>query len=316
MITVVTLADAAYAMPLAVMVRSLLDTLAPSRGLRIVIADGGIPARDKSLLQASWETSEAWPRTSVEYVSPVYGDSAELPVWGRVPVLTYSRIGIADYVSKDCARLIVLDSDVLALTDVGRLFDVDLGSAIIGATQDPYVPLVSSLDGLACYSELGLAKDRQYFNAGVMVVDMQRWRKARVAERAFDFVARQWRSLRHYDQDSLNAVLAHDWMELDSRWQSQPRVRHSLGLDTRDPFIVHFSGRLKPWVYCASSDADIRFYAVLNRTAWRGWRPPNGFQAMAYRAYDSPLRRILYPVERRILSWQNRIQDRRRAPPA
>jgi len=110
--------------------------------------------------------------------------------------------------------------------------------------------------------------------------------------------------------------LAHAWMELDSRWQSQPRVHHSLGLDTRDPFIWHFSGRLKAWVYRASSDADISFYDVLNRTAWREWRPPSGFQAMAYRAYDSPLRRILYPIERRILSWQNRIQDRRRVPPA
>lgn len=316
MITVVTLADAAYAMPLAVMVRSLLDHLSPKRSVRVLVVDGGIGDSEKRLLRASWEDSPGWPRARIEFVPPAYGGSTDLPVWGRLSVLTYSRISAAAYVPDDCKRLIVLDSDVLVLTDIGRLFDIDLGGAVVAAAQDPYIPLVSSLDGLSRYAKLGLTPECKYFNAGVMVADTGKWRRERVAERAFDFVARHWQSLHHYDQDCLNAVLAGHWKELDPRWQWHPRTRFSLGLPSGgDPWIVHFSGSLKPWLYQASTAADARFYEILNHTAWKGWQPPTGVQALAYRAYDSPLRRVLYPIEKHAVAWRRRFQERRRVSP-
>ncbi|MGA2262775.1 MAG: glycosyltransferase [Acidobacteriota bacterium] len=99
-------------------------------------------------------------------------------------MLTYSRIGIACYVSEACERLVLLDPDTLVLTDIGLLFDESLGGSAIGATQDPYIPTVSSVDGLTCYRELGLAKETKYFIARLMLVDVVRWRREKVAEQA------------------------------------------------------------------------------------------------------------------------------------
>lgn len=316
MITVVTLADSAYAMPLAVMVRSLLDTLSQSRRVYVVIVDGGLSDSQKAMLQTSWQSSPGWPRARIEFTRPAYAGSRDLPVWGRLPIITYSRISVESYVSQSCSRLVLLDSDILVLKDVSQLFDLELSGATIGATQDPYIPFVSSRDGLACYRELGLAPDWKYFNAGVMLVDVERWREQEVAIRAFEFLARHWNSVHHYDQDALNAVLARQWKQLDQRWQAHPRLNHSCGVPAgEDAFILHFSGRLKPWSYRASGDADRHFYQVLDRTAWRGWRPPGGLRSLAYRVYDSPLRRFVYPIEARLLSWRRRIERRHRVSP-
>jgi hypothetical protein len=66
-----------------------------------------------------------------------------------------------------------------------------------------------------------------------------------------------------------------------------------------DPWIVHFSGRLKPWNYRGSTVSDRQFYEYLDRTWWRGWRPRLSIKALTFRLYDSAVREWCYPIEQR-----------------
>jgi lipopolysaccharide biosynthesis glycosyltransferase len=302
-VTVITLADEAYALPLAVMVRSMLDTLAGDRALRLVVIDGGLTPPTRQRLLDSWHGSDAWPRTEIAYVPPRFGGAQGVPIWGRVVALTYERLAAADHVPAEHGRALFLDSDMLVLADVGRLADTDLGSAVVAAVPDPYIPRVSSVGGLLNYEALALPADASYFNAGVMVIDMARWRDGAVGAKALAFTRREAAFLQQYDQDSLNAVLAGRWMPLDPRWQVQPRVTNALGLPpAEDPFIIHFSGRLKPWLYRGRDRADEIFRTFVDRTAWRGTRPRRTVRALAMELYDSPARRLFYPIEQRILA--------------
>jgi lipopolysaccharide biosynthesis glycosyltransferase len=305
-IVVVTLADESYALPLAVMVRSLLENLAAGRAVRIVVIDGGITAATKQRLAESWRDTAAAQRCEIDYVIPDYGGAERISAWGRVTPLTFARLSIDRYLPAASREVILLDSDTLVLTDLGRLAATELDGATVAAAQDPFVPLVSSVGGLANHAALGLRPDARYFNAGVMLIDVQRWRAENVGPRAFEHTRCHLPILQQYDQDSLNAVLAGRWKELDPRWQVQPRTVNSLGrLPPDDPFVVHFSGRLKPWLYRGRARADALFHELVDRTAWRGVRPEPTLQSWALALYDSPLRRVFYPVERRVLNrWQ------------
>jgi lipopolysaccharide biosynthesis glycosyltransferase len=308
-IYVITLADDRYAIPLAVTVRSLLDCLEKNRKLHITIIDGGIHDPNKSKLVKSWSTSAGWLRSSLEWRDPDYGDAASIPVWGRVPKLTYARINLAAYLP-EASRAILLDSDVLVRTGIGRLWDTPLGGALAGAAVDPFVPMVSSRDGLVGHAELGLPPDTPYLNAGVMLVDLELWREHNVGPRALAWVHQNWRATRWYDQDALNAVLSGRWSPLDARWQVQPRLA-SLQLTADavgDAWIIHFSGRLKPWTYCGNSAADQEFFKVLDLTDWRGWRPPVTARSLLTGFYERRLRRVLYPCEVRALGLLNRLR--------
>jgi lipopolysaccharide biosynthesis glycosyltransferase len=193
--------------------------------------------------------SAGWPFCQVEYVEPRYGDARALPVWGRVTALTYARLSLGEYLPSESRPVILLDSDALVLTDIGQLPAIDLEGAIAAVTQDPYIPFLSSAGGLLNHAALGLKPDAKYFDAGVMLIDIGRWRAAGVGPRALAFIQRHKRTLQQYDQDALNAVLAGRWKELDPRWQVHPRAANSLGGPTLDePYIVHFSGLLKPWL--------------------------------------------------------------------
>jgi lipopolysaccharide biosynthesis glycosyltransferase len=310
-IRVITLADDAYAMPLAVMVRSLIENHSPGRALRITVIDGGISAGNRRRLDASW--TSGLPPKDVEwtFVPPSFGNAEVLPIWGRMARLTYARLALNDYFNTEDGRVVLLDSDTMVLTDLAPLHDLDLGAAAIGATKDPYIPTVSAINGLATWRESGLPPDAPYFCAGIMVVDLQRWRQQGVTRRAVDYIRREQHRLRIYDQDALNAVLGRDWIELDERWQAHPRLLRSVGRrPPAEPWIVHFSGRLKPWLYDARGRADALYYEYLDRTAWRGFRPPRDFASLALKLYDSPLRRVLYPLEIRLLALKRLIDQR------
>ncbi|MEO8099434.1 MAG: glycosyltransferase family 8 protein [Acidobacteriota bacterium] len=299
--TLVTLADERYALTLAVLGRSISENLS-TRHATLYVVDGGITPETKQHLLASWDPQ----RMRVEFVAPHFGQEQELPVWGRFPPLTYARIFVPLLLPQDCPKAIVLDSDTIVLTDMERLWNIELGDNSLLAVQDSTIPLVSSEGGLGRYQELGIPPGHPYFNAGVMLVNVEKWRRTGVPGRVMEFIHQHAAELNYCDQDGLNAVLWDDWGELDSRWQVQPRLHarlHEGTQATADAWILHFTGRLKPWLYRGSTLSDRLFYQYLDRTWWSGWRPPSSPQAWLYRLYDSPLKNLFHPV----VQWGNAL---------
>jgi lipopolysaccharide biosynthesis glycosyltransferase len=304
--TLVTLADERYVVTLAVLGRSLSENISPGFRATLYVVDGGIPAETKQHLIDSWDTE----RISVRFVAPQFGQNHELPVWGRIPPLTYARVFVPLLVPEECTKAIVLDSDVLVRTGIERLWKMEPADKSLLAVQDPAIPFVSSRGGLKQYRQLGIPAAHAYFNAGVMVVNVDKWRRNHIPRKVMEFIRRNANDLNYCDQDGLNAILWNDWRLLDSRWQVQPRLMARNGIRfphfsastrtqvTADPWIIHFSGRLKPWMYRGSTPSDRIFYEYLDRTWWSGWRPPFSVKASLYRLYDSPIRDWCYPVER------------------
>jgi lipopolysaccharide biosynthesis glycosyltransferase len=309
-IEVLTLADAAYAMPLAVMGLSLLEQHSSGRPLRLTVVDGGILPEDRERLEATWRGAAGGP-ASWRFVPPDYGGAQRLPVWGRVTRVTYARLAMANYMEPGATRVVLLDPDTLVLGSIAEFHDAPLGEGVIGACIDPFIPTFAATDGIAAWERLGFAAETPYFNAGVMTVDLERWRREQILEEALAFLAAEHGELRQYDQDALNVALAGRWTRLHDGWNTHPRAANALGgAHPERPHIIHFSGRLKPWVYAPNGPFDRLWRECLERTAWRGTVPPRGLAALALRAYDTPLRRFLLPVERRVTAWKRRIDQR------
>jgi lipopolysaccharide biosynthesis glycosyltransferase len=119
----------------------------------------------------------------------------------------------------------------------------------------------------------------------VLVVDLERWRTERVAERALACLREQSEHVLWWDQYALNVVLAGQWNELDPRWNQgvnaynfptwrespfEEKAFHAL---RRDPWIVHFTSHDKPWHYFCRHPFRGEYLAEVDRTTWRGWRP-------------------------------------------
>jgi lipopolysaccharide biosynthesis glycosyltransferase len=289
-VVVATTADAAYACPLAVMLRSVADRLSPAHHLEAHVIDGGLG----ETLRARVEASLPPGRTTLCWHPADPHRLAGLPLWGRMTVTTYNKLLVPALVPARVARALWLDADVLAQADVAALWSADLGGVSVRAVRDPVVPCVGARFGVAAWRDLGLAAAAPYFNAGVLVMDLAKWRAEGVGDRALEYLRRHWRQVYFWDQEGLNAVLAGRWAPLEPAWNWSP----GLGAPGVQPRLVHFAGNLKPWRYGGRSRWHDLYYAAVDRTDWRASRPAPALGGWLSSYGASPLRRGLLPLER------------------
>ncbi|HEX9801363.1 MAG TPA: glycosyltransferase family 8 protein [Thermoanaerobaculia bacterium] len=314
-LVVAAAADGAYALPLAVMLHSAAAHLAPEWRLVVYVVDDGIATRDREQVATALGA-----RGTVTWLPALWPATTALPTWGGMPLTTYQKLTLAEWLPAGVERAIWLDCDVLVLADLGRLWLEPTGGAAALAVQDRIVPTLSSRFGVAARGELGLSDDAPYFNAGVMLVDLGRWRRNGVAARAFDYLARHRRRVTFWDQEALNYALAGRWSPLDRRWNVNPTLARLFdatgGRDDDEAWIVHFSGQLKPWRVGGLGPHQQRFFAHLDETAWRGERPRAGWSSRLVARYaTSPLRRALFPLEQGWTALRRRASFHSEAPP-
>jgi lipopolysaccharide biosynthesis glycosyltransferase len=304
-IVIACASDRRCALPLAVMLRSLAANLEPDSRVEVYAVDDGIDPADKARVQASLTD-----RVKLHWVEPCRSTLASLPTWGRMPLTTYQKLTLGEWLPAHVEKVLWLDCDLLVLHDIAPLWSVDLAGRHVFAVPDQRVPFVSSRFGVAAYQDLGIAPQAKYFNAGVLLVNLARWRKDDVAGQAIHYLQTYRDRVFFWDQEALNGVLAGQWEELDAAWNSHPTIGHlvdhrpmarqndAADRPTGSIRIVHFSGNIKPWNCSGSSRYHDLYFRYLDQTAWAGWRPVRNYKGIVLQAYESSrLRRWVYPAE-------------------
>ncbi len=285
------------------MLRSVIANLSPDRSAAVYIFDGGIDPKYKAEVAAAWDAG----RVTVHWIPAEDSAFGGVPLWGRMPVTTYYKLSLADMLPPTVRRAIWLDCDLVVVSDLGRLWDTNCDDHHVMAVQDSIVPYVSSAFGVASYAQLGIPATAKYFNAGVMVVNVDKWRQNRVGLRALEYIREFRESVYFWDQEGLNVVLSGQWGELDPRWNHNVSIpNRARRTHTRqgkvEPWIVHYAGNLKPWLYESRAPHRRLYFHYLDMTAWRGWRPSPTLSGFVMSSYESSaLRSLLYPLERWIM---------------
>ena len=312
-IHVTAAADRRFAMPLGVMVRSLLGTLAVGRRVALHVLDCGLSAATRTKLLASWSDKRlqvAWYR-----VEP--GPLRAYPVSAHFSSAIYARVLAPRLLPDIVSKAIYLDADVLVMDDISGLWAEPWAGAACLAVQDVSCPWIDCAATLANYErcrpylgihppipnyrELGFSPTDPYFNSGVLVMNLDRWRTEELPRRAFECLDDHRRHVLWPDQYALNVVLRGKWRPLDLAWNQGAHVLRypdwttsPFDLDTLArcrfaPRIVHFTTRDKPWIQPEAHPFARRFFDILDLTAWSGWRPPPPWR----RPFSRALRRVM-----------------------
>lgn len=158
-----------------------------------------------------------------------------------VSIETYFRILAPDILPLDIKRILYVDCDTVTIGSIRDLFDMDLEGYALGCAL-----------GMAEESRklfLGLKSKDPYFQAGVMLMNLEYWREHRVGEKVLEFIQKNRDNLPRHEQDAMNAVLAGKYLLLEQKWNTclgaAPRDKKF----ENDPVILHYTGyhRYKPW---------------------------------------------------------------------
>ena len=135
------------------------------------------------------------------------------------------------------------------------------------------------------WKELGLDPSEPYFNSGVMVMNLDRWRAEHIENKLLTCLEDNERFVICWDQYALNVVFSGSWGKLPAQWNqgshvySYPEASHSPipseeFIRMRDtPAIVHFTTQIKPWHYGSNHPLTETYFDALDQTEFRGWRP-------------------------------------------
>ena len=121
----------------------------------------------------------------------------------RIPATAYFRIEIPElFRDKNIEKVLYMDCDMIALTDITKLWETDLQDHILAAVEDAGFHQRLEKMGIK-------TKSNRYFNSGLMLINVKKWLEENVTERVFQFIEENPEKLRFHDQDALNAIL-HD----------------------------------------------------------------------------------------------------------
>jgi lipopolysaccharide biosynthesis glycosyltransferase len=197
-----------------------------------------------------------------------------------------------------CDRILYLDSDLVINDRLDNLWATDLQGKLLAAVTNPLYPHQSP----ARQQALGIEDTLQYFNSGVLLMDLAAMRQQGWTEKLVKFAADNRSRILYPDQDTLNVVLAGHWLSLHPRYNAQaalfdlsprelPFMQEESRAARRLPAIIHFTGLLKPWVDACNHPLRHLYWRHLRQTPWRGAIPLHPhwrnilLRLLPYRAY-------------------------------
>lgn len=227
--------DQQYVMPLEVLFDSLVRTNSVPEHTPIFILHG------QSLTETAQNQLQAFIDARGHSVSFVLVDDSLLgdtilEAGDHVSVATYFRLFLASLLPNWVDEVLYLDADLLVVQSIQELFEIPIHQAL--AAVDHFSPPMS----IALWG----AQGGDYFQAGVLLINLRLWREKNLQERFLHTLKTEKQRIRFWDQCVLNYSLEGQWGRLPLYYNvcygTLPLVDNPTSIK-----ILHYDGKGKPW---------------------------------------------------------------------
>lgn len=231
--------DDAYSPALGVAIESMLANASPDYRIRIHILTCGLSAENADALRKTVGRRACLRFINMKKrIAPL---AKQLVLRDYYSSATYFRLFISE-LFPEYDKALYLDCDIVIHGDVCRLFETPLGDNLLGAARED---VMTEFDVFGRYVEVCLDIPRaEYFNAGVLVMNLEGIRRAKLFSRFVELLPRR-RFVVTQDEDYLNALCRGAVTPLPYTWNTSP-----LATDVSElPALVHYKLDRKPWHY-------------------------------------------------------------------
>ncbi len=275
---IVACTDKWFVMPTGVMMYSVCVNNPDVDIVFHVIHDDGVTSRNRRDLE---ETVAEFKGKSIAFY---HVDVTKFPCFPNattktvISQATYYRLMLPEILPETVHKVLYLDGDIIVRHSLLPLWNKDLMGFAVGAVTD------SLGEDLEFYHRLNYPSQLGYFNAGVLLVNLEYWRKHDIVRVFMNYMQEHADILKFHDQDVLNALFCDKKVVLPIKynftsgylWISSQydfgRYEKELHEALKDPVIVHFTAD-KPWVYYGRQPKHpftSTFFKYQSQTRWKG----------------------------------------------
>ena len=155
---------------------------------------------------------------------------------------TYFRLFLPElYPQYD--KVLYLDSDIVILSDIADLYNIDMEDNLIVATPDG---AVQNIPVFQEYVEkvVGVAEYKNYFNAGVLLMNLKELREFKFQEKFLYLLGTVKFSVAQ-DQDYLNRLCKGKTKIIADTWDRMPIGQDNVKRE--ELHLIHYNLSFKPW---------------------------------------------------------------------
>ena len=255
-----------YAPHLATVLYSLLKNCDTKRMYDIIILHKDI-CREQ---QEKIKNMEKEGNVSVRFISMAqYEKKVEYDVGVYYSIETNYRLFLFGEMFAKYDKILYLDCDLIVEGDISKLYDIELGNCEVAAVRSEDFRLLSKtkspifLEGYPYNVDnyrteaLGMQVPENYFNSGVLVIDLKKTRQRINQEQVFEILHRH--NYKYNDQDVLNILFDGRVKVMDCRWNYMTYIPEQIAKENvnnrklyedlyrEKPCIIHYTSAEKPW---------------------------------------------------------------------
>ena len=191
----------------------------------------------------------------------------------HVSEATYYRLFMDDYLPEDISSIVYLDADVVCINNpinkVNETFEqMSKNKKTIGVKTE----IVKDEQSLELFNNLNMKNDN-YFNAGVMFIDLKMWKDDRADVLLRELLNELYDKVRFWDQDILNSFFDGRYYECPETLNKVLNLFYNCDLDRgyttkklkEENIFIHYAGSHKPWTPTGILSVTSEFYQELFR---------------------------------------------------
>ncbi len=213
---------------------------------------------------------------------------ANVGTHGFVSATSYARLLIPELLAQEKGRVLYLDCDTIVNGDLSPLANLDMQGKPLAAYAVPATRLGE------WFASFGVSRDTPYCNAGVLLIDLARWKSDNIGGAVRALARNHPQFMRAMDQALLNAAIQGNFVKLDRTWNMYESTTKGYvttpAADFEAARIIHYLGRYKPNFTNCNHPAQNIFLDLRADTPF-GDRPLVGPVARGLRANRMRLRR-------------------------
>lgn len=240
--------DKNYVKPFQVMLKSLIVNN-PQEIIHIWLLHSAIPQDDLQMLMEHCSSQRAT-------LTPIQVDRAifeNAPISKQYPQEMYYRLLAPLLLPDSVEKVLYLDPDILVINSLRPLWEMELNKNVFAAAS--HTGIFDVMNGV---NRVRLGTEHDYFNSGVMLIDLIKARKLVKPEEIYACVRDHSAELLLPDQDVFNYLygtytlqIDDDIWNYDARYFSAYRFRSggkcNMDWVMQNTVFLHFCGKQKPW---------------------------------------------------------------------
>jgi len=209
----------------------------------------------------------------------------DLSALSHISIATYFRLLIPTLLPISISKVLYLDCDIIVRKSIDELWSTNIDNYAVAAVYQIAEWNIDAINRLKYPFSYG------YFNAGVLLMNLNYWRENNVSEKLFKYLIDNKNNIIYHDQDALNGVLFDKCFRLPCKWnlltsyfrkdileitekvngkiiENNMDYKQQIVTEIIDPTVIHFVSKPKPWDKGCTHPFKFEYFKYAKLTPW------------------------------------------------